>query len=121
MNKLQINSESVLQLIKSATVPIVAHSRKGQDELTPPGKMDVKGSGSITDQVDNVMTVWRNKRKEQAIASSKADEKTINESDTLIICDKQRNGEWEGKIGLWFDQASMRYIESKNKLLIAAM
>ena len=102
-------------------IHLVAHSRKGQDELTPPGKMDVKGSGSITDQVDNVMTVWRNKRKEQAIASSKADEKMMSESDTLIICDKQRNGEWEGKIGLWFDQASMRFKESKNQLVGGAI
>ncbi|WP_200884381.1 DnaB-like helicase C-terminal domain-containing protein [Methylotenera sp. G11] len=98
-------------------IHLVAHSRKGQDELTPPGKMDVKGSGSITDQVDNVMTVWRNKRKEQAIASSKADEKILNEPDTLVICDKQRNGEWEGKIGLWFNQASMRFLESRNSFI----
>ena len=98
-------------------IHLVAHSRKGVDELTPPGKMDVKGSGSITDQVDNVMTVWRNKRKEQTLAAGKADDKVMNEADTLIICDKQRNGEWEGKIGLWFDQASMRFRESKNQLL----
>jgi len=98
-------------------IHLVAHSRKGQDELTPPGKMDVKGSGSITDQVDNVMTVWRNKRKEHAIASSKADEKILNEPDTLVICDKQRNGEWEGKIGLWFNQPSMRFLESRNSFI----
>jgi len=98
-------------------IHLVAHSRKGQDELTPPGKMDVKGSGSITDQVDNVMTVWRNKRKEQAVVSNKADEKILNEPDTLIICDKQRNGEWEGKIGLWFNQASMRFLETKNSFV----
>ena len=98
-------------------IHLVAHSRKGFDELTPPGKMDVRGSGSITDQVDNVLTVWRNKRKEQAVASSKADEKMLNEPDTLIICDKQRNGEWEGKIGLWFDQASMRFKEAKSQLV----
>ena len=29
-------------------VHVVAHSRKAKDELSPPGKMDVKGSGSIT-------------------------------------------------------------------------
>lgn len=95
-------------------IHLVAHSRKGVDELSPPGKMDVKGSGSITDQVDNVMTVWRNKRKEQAVASNKVDNQTLSEPDTLIICDKQRNGEWEGKIGLWFSQSSMRFLESKS-------
>jgi twinkle protein len=96
-------------------IHLVAHSRKGQDEFSAPGKMDVKGSGSITDQVDNVITVWRNKRKEQAMASNKADEKILNEADTILICDKQRNGEWEGKIGLWYDQASMRFRESRNQ------
>ncbi|PPC82636.1 MAG: hypothetical protein CTY38_06030 [Methylotenera sp.] len=96
-------------------IHLVAHSRKGQDEFSAPGKMDVKGSGSITDQVDNVMTVWRNKRKEQAVAAGKADDKTLNEPDTLVICDKQRNGEWEGKIGLWFDKASMRFAESNKQ------
>lgn len=96
-------------------IHLVAHSRKGQDEFSAPGKMDVKGSGSITDQVDNVMTVWRNKRKEQAIAAGKADSDMKDQADTIVICDKQRNGEWEGKIGLWFDQASMRFRESKNR------
>jgi twinkle protein len=91
-------------------IHLVAHSRKGLDEFTPPGKMDVKGSGSITDQVDNVITVWRNKKKEQFIASKNAS-KTFIEPDTLIICDKQRNGEWEGKIGLWYDKSSTSFTE----------
>ena len=97
-------------------IHLVTHSRKGQDEFAIPNKMDVKGSGSITDQVDNVMTVWRNKRKEKEIAEGKTDEKTMNEADTLIICDKQRNGEWEGKIGLWYDPAGMLFLESKKHI-----
>lgn len=96
-------------------IHLVAHSRKGQDELSPPNKMDVKGSGSITDQVDNVMTVWRNKRKEQALAMGKADLETKDQADTLIICDKQRHGEWEGKIGLWYESESMRFRPTKEK------
>ena len=95
-------------------IHLVAHSRKGQDEYSAPGKMDVKGSGSITDQVDNVMTVWRNKRKEQAVAAGKADVDLKDQADTIIICDKQRNGEWEGKIGLWFDKESMSFKETRN-------
>ncbi len=47
-------------------IHLVAHSRKAKDETLPPGKMDVKGSGAITDQVDNVIVVWRNKAKEAA-------------------------------------------------------
>lgn len=91
-------------------IHLIAHSRKGQDELTAPNKMDVKGSGSITDQVDNVITVWRNKRKEQAIAANKPIE---DQPDALLIVDKQRHGEWEGRIGLYFDKRSFRYLESE--------
>lgn len=88
-------------------IHLVAHSRKGKDELSPPGKMDVKGSGSITDQVDNVITWWRNKKKEQA------EERDHSEPDAMLICDKQRNGEWEGRAGFWFDQRSLCFTEER--------
>lgn len=90
-------------------IHVVAHSRKKADEFSPTGKMDVKGSGAITDQVDNVMTVWRNKRKESEIQAGI--HKSAQDPDAVIICDKQRNGEWEGKIGLWFNPAAMQFIE----------
>lgn len=95
---------------------LVAHSRKGKDELAPPNKMDIKGTGSITDQVDNVFTVWRNKKKEGEIADSNPNDiSKINDlrkaPDALVICDKQRNGEWEGKVGLWYHGESMQYLE----------
>ena len=40
-------------------VHLVAHSRKPSDEYEIPGKMDIRGSVSISDQVDNVLAVWR--------------------------------------------------------------
>lgn len=90
-------------------IHLVAHSRKKIDEHSPPGKMDVKGTGTITDQVDNVMTVWRNKRKEQE--QQEGITKSAQDPDALLICDKQRNGEWEGRIGLWFLPAAMQFVE----------
>lgn len=90
-------------------VHLIAHSRKGEDEYSPPNKMDVAGSADITNQVDNVMTVWRNKGKEKAIRTNKAKPEDIHKPDCLVICDKQRHGEWEGEIALWFDAPSMRY------------
>ena len=94
----------------SLHIHLVAHSRKGQNEFAPPGKMDVKGTGSITDQVDNVLTVWRNKAKERDIADGKTDRS--REPDALLICDKQRNGDWEGKVALWFNAASTQFLEN---------
>ena len=102
-------------------VHLVAHSRKGKDENNPPGKMDVKGSGSITDQVDNVITWWRNKAKEEALRTTrdgKRMEELKVEPDAVLVCDKQRNGEWEGKIGFWFDPASLQFVESSNGMPI---
>lgn len=96
-------------------IHLIAHSRKGQDELTAPNKMDVKGSGSITDQVDNVMTVWRNKKKEIAIETNKTTPEILDSADALLICDKQRHGEWEGRIALWFDKPSFRYKGSQRE------
>jgi len=49
-------------------IHLVVHPRKGVDELKMPGKLDMKGSGSITDLADNCFTVWRNKHKEDQIS-----------------------------------------------------
>ena len=87
-------------------IHLVAHSRKQKDEMSQPNKMDVKGSGTITDLVDSVITVWRNKRKE-------ADKMAMmSDPDCLLICDKQRNGEWEGNIGLFYSPDFMRFDET---------
>ena len=96
-------------------VHLVVHSRKGENEDTPPNKMDVKGSGAITDMVDNVFIVWRNKPKEDAMASNDMGKmaKFSQEPDCLLCCPKQRNGEWEGKVMLWFDKASLQYVDCK--------
>lgn len=89
-------------------IHLVHHIRKPADENHKPSKYDYKGTGAITDQVDNVISVWRNKAKEKKREEGKGmDEK---EPDALLICDKQRNGEWEGSIGLWFHRESMQYV-----------
>lgn len=95
-------------------IHIVAHSRKARDETQAPGKMDVKGSGSITDQVDNVVIWWRNKAKEAAAQACEPTDDT--KPDALMVIDKQRNGEFEGKVGFWFDPESMQYLEHAEQM-----
>lgn len=89
-------------------VHLVHHIRKSGDEASVPGKFDLKGSGTISDQADNVMVVWRNKRKQFDVQAGKEVKEEI--PDALVICEKQRNGEWEGKVGLWFHDASQQYL-----------
>jgi len=90
-------------------IHLVAHSRKARDETQAPGKMDVRGAGSITDQVDNVIVWWRNKPKEAAAQAGEPADPT--KPDALMLIEKQRNGEFEGKVGLWFDQESLQFTE----------
>lgn len=91
-------------------IHLVHHIRKPGDESHKPNKYDYKGTGAITDQVDNVISVWRNKPKERKIEEGK--EVDAKEPDALLICDKQRNGDWEGSIGLWYDKASQQFLGS---------
>jgi twinkle protein len=91
-------------------IHLVHHIRKPSSEAHLPNKYDYKGSGSITDQVDNVISVWRNKEKEKNAQAGKM--VSEQEPDAKLICDKQRNGEWEGVIGLWFERNSQQFLAS---------
>jgi twinkle protein len=91
-------------------IHLVHHIKKPANEDHKPSKYDYKGTGAITDQVDNVISVWRNKVKEKARDAGKM--LAEGEPDAMLICDKQRHGEWEGAIGLWFDPNSQQYLGS---------
>lgn len=99
-------------------IHLVVHPRKGADESKLIGKLDMKGSGAISDLADNCFIVWRNKKKEDQIHKlARQDPIPIalqEEVDCLLSCDKQRNGEWEGKIALWFNQDSFQYLEGNH-------
>lgn len=94
-----------------AAVHLVMHARKGQDEYAPPGKFDAKGTGTMTDLADNVLTVWRNKKKEAQAETGMLSEDMARAPDAMLICDKQRNFDWEGRIGLWYHRDSMQFVE----------
>lgn len=92
-------------------VHLVHHIRKGNDEKHISGKFDLKGSGSISDQADNVFIVWKNKEKAQIVANQPG-YFDREEPDAMLVCEKQRNGEFEGRIKLWFDYRSQQFIET---------
>lgn len=87
-------------------IHLVAHSRKKQDETGAPGKMDIKGAGSIGDLADNLFSVWRNKKKETG--------ENPDGPDAILNCDKQRHGEWEGALTLAFDRESFQYLDTEH-------
>lgn len=102
-------------------VLLVTHSRKGDSEEKPTGKMDVKGSGSITDLTDNLFIIWRNKLREKAIQKDQQGEelddkerKALGAPASVLMLEKQRNGEgWEGGIPLYLDPASHQFLPTE--------
>lgn len=100
-----------------AHVFLVAHVRKGDDDSKPGGKFDVKGSGAITDLVDTVLIWWRNRQKEEKLKRmdlSDADrEETERLPDAICRCEKQRNGEEEPRIRLWWHAPSHQFVQSQ--------
>lgn len=94
-------------------IHLVHHVKKPATDDHKPSKYDFKGTGAITDQVDNVIGVWRNKTKERNRQANKLISET--EPDAMLIVDKQRNGEgWEGNIGLWYDRPTQQFLAGHN-------
>lgn len=97
---------------------LVTHSRKGDSEDKPTGKMDVKGTGAITDLTDNLFIIWRNKARERALQRIHAgeppgdkDQQLLSGPASVLMLEKQRNGEgWEGGVPLFLDEQSHQFL-----------
>jgi twinkle protein len=96
-----VDSLCILARDTGLHIHLIHHSRKGADESKQPGKMDAKGSGAITDLVDNCVSVWRRKTPDAS----------AGDYDCLLKVDKQRHGEWEGIFGLYFNAETQCYCE----------
>ncbi len=96
-------------------VHLVAHCRKPAQggEEKPPTKYDLRGSAAITDQAQNVIMVWLDKAKKAKAEAFPLDGEDAEKPDALVTVEKQRNGRWEGRVRLWFDDPSMRFTDSR--------
>lgn len=104
-------------------VHLVHHMRKAGSEAEMGDKFSVKGAGEITDLADNVCLIWRNKPKERKLeeqAWKTADEQRQIEAepDTVLSVVKQRHGEWEGQINLWFEPESQQFLGNPGELAV---
>ena len=103
----------------SAHVHLVAHSKKGERDRGSPGIEDIKGAMEIGANAFNIISIWRDRKHEDEIAKlnnigeQEAAKKLREEKPGVVLnVAKQRNGDYEGKIGLWFDQDTYRYRSS---------
>ena len=101
---------------RNVHVHLVAHSRKGsRDRMGPAETEDVKGAMEVGANAFNIIAVWRNRRLEEDIEAAETEEKreALAEKPGVILrVAKQRNGDFEGRVGLWFDQKTYRYYSS---------
>lgn len=95
---------------------LVAHSRKGERDRGAPETEDIKGAMEIGANAFNIVTVWRNRKAEEAAKLAEAEEREPEDSPGVILnVAKQRNGDFEGKTHLWFDQDTYRYHSSHDR------
>ena len=93
---------------------IVAHSRKTADENANASKFDVAGSANLTNLVDNVISVHRNKGREVEAMNVMPDIDIMNEWMASVWLLKQRHGKGiETKWGFSFEPQYFRYTEEK--------
>lgn len=110
-----VNSVCAIAQDTGMHVHLIAHVRKREDEYTMPNKFDVKGSGSITDLVDNVCIVWRNRSKERKLMDKQLSPAELEDTkklpDSVLQWSKQRHFEWEGKAALWLTQGAQSFVD----------
>ena len=101
-------------------VHLVAHSRKGEKGGGPQETEDIKGAMEIGANAFNILSVWRNRKHEEALQKAESDEERaalMEKPGVILNVAKQRNGDFEGKVGLWFDQQTYRYHSSHDRSL----
>ncbi|GAA5112153.1 hypothetical protein GCM10023261_16730 [Bartonella jaculi] len=99
-------------VLNAVHIHLVAHARKGGLDKDIPGTEDIKGASEIGANAFNIITIWRNRPLEdQIFAASQREEKAALSERPGVIMNiaKQRSGDFEGKIGLWFDPKTYRY------------
>lgn len=103
-------------------VHIVCHARKGDDESKAPGKHDVRGGAGMTDLIQNGITFWRNKSKEQKLEEIKNSptpmsipSNLVMQPDAQISWWKQRKKGDEPFRRLWLNKKSAQFLESSDR------
>lgn len=99
-------------------IHLIHHIRKLASEEVHPNKNDVKGTGAIADQVDNILLMWRNKKKERMIKNNEEIKGEV-QPDAYLMCEKQRNGENEEWYKLFYHKDSQQFIEDEEGVPMA--
>jgi twinkle protein len=83
-------------------VHLVAHIRKPMDGKMP-NRYDIRGTGSASDQVDNVVMIWRDEKGELD------ESRHADRPENMLLVDKQRTTGQRGMISLWHHGCSLQF------------
>jgi len=88
-------------------IHLVCHVRKpdSQGDAYIPNRYDIRGAGELSDLAHNVIIHWANLKKARILQrgtgpKNDTEEKILDKPCQLFIVDKQRNGPFDGPIGL---------------------
>jgi|TARA_Y100000310_G_scaffold344798_1_gene459593 twinkle protein len=101
-------------ILKDVHIHLVAHTRKrGQGHAGAPQQDDVKGAAELVQNSFNVLLIYRNRKREDALdnpdTAPEEREEILSHAGVRLSVVKQRNGDWEGKQSLWFCQDTYQY------------
>lgn len=94
---------------KKVHLHLVAHARKGNAGSSVPQTEDIKGASEIGANAFNIIGIWRDREAEAAQRDADETEVMNGMPPVILNVAKQRNGDWEGKVGLWFNQKTYQY------------
>ena len=96
-------------------VHLVHHVKKLEDELKMPGKFDLHGGVSVTNFVSQCVIVYRNRLKEKKCREPNPKQDDLDMPDCVLNVVKNREGQWEGVIPLWFVPGCKQFVASSKK------
>jgi len=94
-------------------IHLVAHMRKGESETRMGDKMDVKGSGEITDMADYAFLIWKDVKKQEKLYTDPDDEEWLRKPDGFLQCVKNRYDPDHPTLPLWFSGAPFSFKEGR--------
>lgn len=103
-------------------VLLVHHLRKVETDYNPAGmsKQGLKGSSVLGDLADNIFLMYRNRTKEAKLKEREftqlppEDQAEIRARyDSLLTCEKWRQGDDEPRLGLFFNRASHLWVDEQ--------
>ena len=105
---LNLGQKNFVRMLKEAArttglhIHLVAHMRKGETETKMGDKMDIKGSGEISDLSDYAFLIWKDVRKQEKLYNNPDDEEWLRKPDGYLKCVKNRYDPEHPCLPLWF-------------------